>query len=286
MWHFISEQIGLQLDSDFICSDIRNLAGGHTHQAFKITGGRRRFFVKINQHQNIQMFHSEAEGLNHLRVTGLLKIPRVICLGTVGRHSFIVLEYFNLTPGDNQTWFAFGQQLAKQHREHTQNMYGWQSDNYIGATIQVNQWHKNWNFFFAEQRIGYLLQLLAEKGFKLAKIDAVIESVKQLLAGHNPVSSMLHGDLWQGNVGFHNLNPVVFDPALYYGDRETDLAMSELFSRFPNPFYDGYQAIWPLETQYQYRKPVYQLYHLLNHALIFGGHYVESAKVLLKNMED
>jgi fructosamine-3-kinase len=285
MWHFINEQIALQLDNDFMCSDIRNLAGGHTHQAFEITGGQRRFFVKINQHHNLPMFVAEAEGLNHLRIAGLLKTPSVVCLGKVGSHSFLVLEYLNLPPGDHQSWFVFGQQLAQQHRQHTQNMYGWQSDNYIGATVQINRWHKHWNFFFAEQRIGYLLQLLEEKGFKLAKIDGVITTVKQLLAGHNPVSSMLHGDLWQGNVGFYNQNPVVFDPALYYGDRETDLAMSELFNRFPNPFYDGYQATWPLETQYQYRKPVYQLYHLLNHALLFGGHYVESAKALLKNMQ-
>jgi fructosamine-3-kinase len=284
MWHFISEQIGLQLDCDFICSDIRNLPGGYTHQAFKITDGRRRFFVKINQQQNIQMFQAEADGLNHLRIAGLLKIPRVISLGTVSSHSFLVLEYLTLTSGDHPTWFALGQQLAKQHRQQTQNMYGWQSDNYIGATVQVNRWHKHWNFFFAEQRIGYQLQLLAEKGLKLVNIDVAVEAVKQLLSGHNPVASMLHGDLWQGNVGFHNHNPVMFDPALYYGDRETDLAMSELFNCFPNPFYDGYQSIWPLDTQYQYRKPVYQLYHLLNHALLFGGQYVESAKALLKNM--
>lgn len=285
MWHFISEQISLQLDSDFICSDIRDLTGGHTHQAFKITDGRRRFFVKLNQHQLLCMFEAEAEGLNHLRETGLIKIPQVICLGTVSSHSFLVLEYIHFTDGENQSWYTLGQQLAKQHREQTQEMYGWQSDNYIGSTIQPNQWHKNWSYFFAEQRVGYLLQLLAEKGIELANIDAVIRSVKQLLGGHNPVSSMLHGDLWQGNVGFHNLHPVLFDPALYYGDREADLAMTELFSRFPNTFYDGYQATWPLDTQYQYRKPVYQLYHLLNHALLFGGHYVSSAKALLKNMQ-
>jgi fructosamine-3-kinase len=164
-------------------------------------------------------------------------------------------------------------------------MYGWQEDNFVGLTLQSNLWQKKWSCFFAEQRIGFMLQLLSEKGYISDNIDDVVEVIKSLLSGHNPTASMLHGDLWQGNTGFHNNQPVLYDPALYFGDRETDLAMTELFNRFPESFYQGYEDVWPLETDYQYRKPIYQLYHVLNHALLFGGHYLDSAKFTLKNLD-
>jgi fructosamine-3-kinase len=130
-----------------------------------------------------------------------------------------------------------------------------------------------------------MLQLLLEHGYNLANIDKVVASVKQLLAGHTPESCMLHGDLWKGNVGFYKSQPVIFDPAFHFGDRETDLAMTELFGRFPDTFYQGYNDIWPLEDNYQYRKPIYQLYHTLNHALLFEGYYLDSAKLILKNLD-
>jgi fructosamine-3-kinase len=190
-----------------------------------------------------------------------------------------------MSQGNEQSWFHFGQTLAELHKTQTQQMYGWQEDNFIGLTPQSNLWQKKWSCFFAEQRIGFMLQLLSEKGLVLANIDTVVESIKSLLTGHNPKPSMLHGDLWQGNTGFNKNQPVLFDPAFYFGDRETDLAMTELFGRFPVQFYQGYADIWPLEVDYEYRKPIYQLYHVLNHALLFGGHYIESAKITLKNLD-
>jgi fructosamine-3-kinase len=208
----------------------------------------------------------------------------MICLGTVSNHSFLVLEHINMQTGSKSAWFEFGQKLAQLHKLQTQQMYGWQDDNFIGLTPQPNQWQKKWGAFFAEQRIGFMLQLLSEKGHNLADIDHVVDLVKQLLAGHNPTPSMLHGDLWQGNTGFHNDKPVLFDPAFYFGDREAELAMTELFKRFPSEFYYGYEDIWPVDLGYQYRKPVYQLYHILNHALLFGGQYLNSAKSNLNNL--
>lgn len=285
MWHFISEQISECIDQDFICDDIREVKAGDSHRAFKISDGRQRFFVKTNEKIRLSNFQAEAEGLDHLNNTALFKIPKVICMGVVSDHSFLVLEHVTMSQGNEQNWFQFGQTLAKLHQNHSQQMYGWQEDNFIGLTPQSNLWQKKWASFFAEQRIGIMLQLLSEKGHNLADIDAVVEAVKRLLAGHNPSSSMLHGDLWHGNVGFHKDQPVLFDPAFYYGDRETDLAMTELFGRFPDIFYQGYQDVWPFEVDYEYRKPIYQLYHVLNHALRFGGHYIDSAKITLKNLD-
>ena len=286
MWHFISDEIAKNIEREFICDDIREITSGQTHKAFKITDGRLRFFVKTNESVQLVNFKAESEGLEHLQKTQLFKIPKVICSGTVSDKAFLVLEFLTLVPGNHDNWYHFGQALANQHQNHTQNMFGWQEDNFVGLSPQANQWHKKWNTFFSEQRIGIMLQLLAEKGHKLTNnIDQVVESVNHLLVGHNPVASMLHGDLWSGNTGFHKDKPVLFDPAFYYGDRETDIAMTELFTRLPNEFYQGYQDIWPLNEAYEFRKPIYQLYHVLNHALLFGGSYLDSARSTLKNME-
>jgi fructosamine-3-kinase len=285
MWHFISEQISECIQQDFICDNVRDVKAGDSHKAYKISDGKQRFFVKINEKVQLPNFEAEVEGLTHLSNTQLFKVPNVICTGLVSTHSFLVLEYIAMTQGNGQNWFHFGQALAELHKNHTQKMYGWQTDNFIGLTPQPTLWQKKWNSFFSEQRIGFMLQLLSEKGHDLANIDSVIESVNCLLAGHNPRSSMLHGDLWKSNAGFHKNQPVLFDPAFYFGDREIDLAMTELFGRFPESFYQGYADIWPLEVDYQYRKPIYQLYHVLNHALLFGGHYIDRANITLKNLD-
>ena len=284
MWHFISEQIGQRLGEDFICDDIREVSNTNSHQAFKISDGKRRFFVKISDKGLLVNFIAETQGLEQLQESKLFRVPNVICLGTVSTHCFIVLEYITMNEGSTQNWFEFGQTLASLHQQQTQLMYGWQDDNFIGLSPQANQWQKKWAGFFSEQRIGFMLQLLAEKGHILADIDEVVETVNKLLAGHNPTSSMLHGDLWQGNTGFHHNQPVIFDPALYFGDREVDIAMSELFKRFPGAFYSGYEEVWSLDIDYQYRKPIYQLYHILNHALRFGGQYLQHAKQTLDNL--
>lgn len=285
MWHFISEQISESIQQEFICDDIREVKAGDSHKAYKISDGKQRFFVKTNEKFQLSNFESEREGLEHISQTQLFKVPKVICSGLVSNHSYLVLEYITITQGDDPSWFHFGQALAKLHHNHTQQMYGWQEDNFIGLTPQPNLWQKKWNCFFAEQRIGFMLQLLSEKGIVLANIESAVGSVKHLLLGHKPKASMLHGDLWQGNTGFHSNQPVIYDPAFYFGDRETDLAMTELFGRFPESFYQGYADIWPLDEGYQYRKPIYQLYHVLNHALLFGGHYIDSAKITLKNLD-
>jgi fructosamine-3-kinase len=284
MWHFISEQISQQINQDFICDDIRAGNSGDSHKSYRISDGKRRFFVKVNDATKLSHFEAEAQGLDHIKRTDVFKVPEVICFGEVEENSYLVLEYISLSQGDESAWYDFGDRLANLHQTQTQEMYGWQDDNFIGLTPQPNRWSKKWSQFFAEQRIGFMLQLLAEKGHKLADIDQVVESVENLLAGHNPPASMLHGDLWMGNTGFSKNRAVMFDPAFHYGDRETDLAMTELFNKFPSAFYQGYEARWPVSEHYQYRKTIYQLYHILNHALMFEGQYIQNATGILKNL--
>ncbi|GGD78022.1 fructosamine kinase family protein [Lacimicrobium alkaliphilum] len=285
MWHFISEQISEQLGQDFICDDIRQLHEQFYTRAFRITDGQRRFFVKVTEVSELLRLETEAAGLNKLRQSELLKIPKVICVGKTSQSGFLVLEYLHMQEGSPEQWQQFGQQLARLHQSDHQQMYGWQEDNYIGATPQPNGWKKKWCQFFSEQRIGYMLQLLNEKALLKSDVDKVVDRVRQLLAGHTPPASPLHGDLWQGNTGFWKGQPVLYDPAFYFGDRETDIAMTEFFGRFPEAFYQGYEQVWPLSEDYQYRKPVYQLYHNLNHALLFGGQYIHSAQNQLNNMD-
>lgn len=286
MWHFISEQIRQQIKTDFSYDDIQEVSNGDSHQAFKLSDGKQRFFVKVNSNDQLANFTAEAEGLKHLAASKIFRLPTVICCGRVATHSFLVLEHISMNQGNEYSWQRAGEKLAQLHQQETQQMYGWQEDNFIGTTPQANMWHRKWCQFFAEQRIGIMLQRLAEQGHHLANIEQSISSVKSLLAGHQPTASMLHGDLWHGNIGFHHEQAILFDPAFYFGDRETDIAMTELFSRFPAAFYQGYNSVWPLEEEYEYRKSVYQLYHILNHALLFGGHYLESAKVMLKNLDN
>lgn len=286
MWHFISEQISERLGQDFVCDDIRQIHQQFHTRSFRVTDGRQRYFIKVADAIALPRLECEAQGLDRLRIEESIKLPNVVCSGRVSQYSFLVLEYLNMSEGSVDLWFQFGQGLAKLHRANMQEQYGWDEDNYIGATTQPNTWQKKWCQFFAEQRIGYLLQLLCEKDVLKVPIDKVVTSIKQLLAGHCPPASPLHGDLWQGNTGFWKTQPVMFDPAFYFGDRETDIAMTELFGRFPEPFYQGYQEIWPLSPDYQYRKPVYQLYHLLNHALLFGGQYIQTAKLHLQHLDN
>ena len=166
--------------------------------------------------------------------------------------------------------------LAAAHREAGPR-FGWSRDNYIGSTPQANGWCDDWAEFWRERRLRPQLELAARKGFNLGRIDPV-----PVLQNHKPQPALLHGDLWSGNAGFTADGPVVLDPAVYYGDREADLAMTELFGGFPREFYDAYNKAWPLESGYPRRKHLYNLYHLLNHLNLFGGGYLAQVKATLR----
>ena len=185
-------------------------------------------------------------------------------------------------------WQSAGKQLAQMHHHTHEQGYGFDVTTYCGSTPQDNRWQSSWADFFIEQRLQPLLATLARKGIHFAEQDVALSRASELLKNHQPKPSLLHGDLWSGNIGF---NPdkdmayaVVFDPSSYYGDLETDLAMTELFGQFPTDFYHGYQAEYPLDDGYEQRKLVYNFYHILNHANIFGGIYIEQAKATLSRI--
>lgn len=284
MWHFISDKISETIQSDFVCDDIRPVAGGDTHEAFRISDGRKRFFVKINNLDAEINFHSEALGLMQLAKNTCVRLPKYICDGCAEDKSYLVLQHINFKDGNDAQWQVFGSNLAQLHRQNSHELYGCKFNNYIGHTPQLNTMCNTWSDFFAENRIGHMLHLLANQGIRFVDIDAAVDHIKVWLKDHTPLSSMLHGDLWRGNIGFFKEQGVIFDPAFYYGDRETDIAMTELFGRLPSQFYEAYNNSWPLDEGYKERKPLYQLYHILNHALMFGGHYMQSARDTLQKI--
>ena len=216
-------------------------------------------------------FAAEADGLEALRPH--IRVPKVLDLGIKGGKAFILLEHLDLRGGGD--YAALGRMLAAVHRQ-TGPRFGWVRDNYIGLSAQQNGWCDDWMEFWETHRIQPQLSRAKRNGFALEPPPM------DLLKNHKPQPSLLHGDLWNGNAGFTAEGAVVFDPAVYYGDREADLAMTELFGGFPAEFYRAYNAVFPLPPGYEKRKQLYNLYHLLNHLNIFGGGYLAQVNATLR----
>ncbi len=286
MWQAIAQHISDSLGFKFIITKKQQLSTSSTILIFKISDQKHHYFVKLNKVQNYDQFESESLNLTQLTTDSLFFVPDCICSGITINHSYLVLEWLDIDVNTKTNWHEMGIVLARMHQKHQQGMHGWQQDNYIGSTVQPNKWHKKWHMFFSEQRIGWQLQLLAEKNINICGINEFIEIVQSILHTHTPAPSLLHGDLWQGNIASVSGHPAIFDPACYYGDRETDIAMTQVFGDFPAPFYDAYNEVYPLDHNYSIRKPIYQLYHILNHANMFKGHYIDEAKQIIDDIKN
>ncbi len=259
--------------------------GGCINQAFILASGARRYFIKTNRTALAWMFETEAEGLDELLKSHSLRVPQPICHGTAGDIAYLTLEYLDLGGLGNPS--EMGHQLAALHR-HTTVQFGWKRNNTIGSTLQSNPWTKDWVEFLGKHRLGFQLELAAQNGLgnKLQKQgEALLMHLEDFFQGYQPIPSLLHGDLWGGNTAFtRSGEPVIFDPAVYYGDREADLAMTELFGGFHSSFYSAYREIWPLDAGYSTRKTLYNLYHILNHANLFGGGYINQAENMIRQL--
>ena len=248
------------------------VSGGCIHDCYRVTIKGRRGFLKVNDARYADAFAAEAEGLSALTASGQ-RAPEVLAHGNAGARAYLLLEYLELNgTGD---FAALGRMLAEAHRKPGPR-FGWARDNYIGSTPQKNGWCDDWAEFWSERRMKPQLDWARARGFSLPDVPC------SLLQNHEPRPSLLHGDLWSGNAGFTSEGPVVFDPAVYYGDREADLAMTELFGGFPRGFYRAYNEVFPLQEGYEKRKHLYNLYHLLNHLNLFGGGYLGQVKSTLR----
>ncbi len=193
-------------------------------------------------------------------------------------NSYLVLEYLKLSARGNDR--LLGEQLAALHR-CTGEAFGFARDNFIGTSPQPNAWRDDWIDFWREQRLEFQLNLAAKNGYggQLQSLgEKLLDALPSFFEGYTPAPSLLHGDLWSGNHAFlADGTPTIFDPAAYYGDRECDLAMTELFGGFSENFYAAYRAVWPPDPGYAVRRDLYNPYHILNHANLFGGGYLMQA---------
>jgi len=283
VWQLIEAEVSHALGVPFRARHRRAVGGGCINEAFCLEGGDRRLFVKLNRADRLDIFAAEADGLEAIAATRSVRSPEPVARGLAGHHSWLALEFIDLSRGRPDASARLGEQLAAMHRS-TADAFGWKRDNTIGTTPQPNHEGGDWAAFFQTQRIGYQLQLACEAGLPGAivqRLERLVEAIPALLKGHKPQPSLLHGDLWGGNWAVDTGgNPVIFDPAVYYGDREADLAMTELFGGFDRRFYQAYRDAWPLAPGYETRRRLYNLYHVLNHFNLFGGGYAGQAREL------
>lgn len=262
--------------------DYHSVSGGDISQSYLLYTYGPPFFLKLNDSSKLPLFRAESYGLNHLLKTRTIRSCHPFAFGHVGDHAYLLLEGLELS--EQGDWHLAGRQLAQLHQADAGQRYGFEHETFCGKSAQPNDWEENWGHFFAVKRIGQQLTRLYKKRLNDPKISQVIDHIRRLVANHQPQPSLLHGDLWHGNIAFTEDKPVIFDPACYIGDRETDIAMSELFGRLPQDFYQGYAQQAPLSENYPQRRPIYQLYHLLNHANLFGGSYKQQAERMLADI--
>ncbi len=284
-WHAICAAITDATGAAFSAVDATPVGGGCINEAWSLQGGGQRYFVKLNGAGHVDMFEAEAAGLAALASAGIIRLPTPVCSGRDATRAWLVLEFIALRTPSPACHTRLGEALADLHRS-TAAQFGWARDNHIGATPQANTPGTDWADFFREQRLRRQLDLAAANGAPAGLIDAgqaLLEVVQEFFRDYQPRPSLLHGDLWGGNWGADEEGaPVLFDPAVYYGDRETDLAMTELFGGFEAGFYRAYDSSWPLDPGYRTRRTLYNLYHVLNHYNLFGGGYARQAQEMAR----
>mgnify|MGYP001598794466 FL=1 len=280
--HLIEPLFGAKVKTSFATS---GSSINQTH-VLNLSNGQR-VFMKQNPSPPTDFFLAETRGLKLLsQAKNGPRIPTPIVDQSVSRPTFLLLEYIESSSEDENFSEQFALSLAELHRM-SQEHYGLDHDNYIGSTPQKNALEKDGIVFFRDQRIDFQRQLARRSGLLPVTIDKEIDLLCDELgrflniSGEKP--ALLHGDLWSGNYFPDSEGkPCIFDPAVYYGLREADLAMTELFGRLPQKFYDVYQEVFPMNPGYEERKDLFNLYHLLNHLNIFGSSYLSSVQQIVK----
>jgi len=277
-------------NSNLTVKATHTVGGGCINQAWKLEAEdssqdiRKSYFVKLNAKNLQHMFEAENAALYEIAETNTVRVPKPVTLGVSGNECWLAMEFLEMSGAGSAK--QLGQQLAAMHRT-SNKYYGWHRDNTIGSTHQPNTQSTSWVDFWREQRLGYQLETALNRGYgKLQSLgEQVMSNLETLFDGYLPQASLLHGDLWGGNwSGLADGTPVIYDPATYYGDRETDIAMTELFGGFPKAFYEAYTEEWPLDEGYGRRKILYNLYHILNHLNLFGSSYAGQAESMMQQI--
>lgn len=264
----------------------RPIGGGDISSAWRLRTEEHAVFLKTGPASSYDMFLAEADGLRELEKAAAVRVPRVLGCIVSGTEALLALEWLDLEPAGSEAERLLGCQLAKLHRYRSER-FGWRRDNTIGATPQKNGWSEDWVRFFGEKRLGFQLDLAEQKGFGgELQIEGrrLVEKLGGFFNDYWPEPSLLHGDLWGGNWAVAGGAPVVYDPAVYYGDRESDIAMTKLFGGFGTAFYEAYEEAWPLRPGYERRLELYKLYHVLNHLNLFGASYLSRARAIIRGL--
>lgn len=273
---------------DFAGARLDPVGGGCINRTLEVHAGDRTYFLKLNNAAALPMFEAEVDGLAALAACDAFRVPRPLACGATDDEAFLLLEHLPLRPlASADDGRRFAEALVELHRD-TGERFGWTRDNYIGATPQHNTPHDGWARFLVECRLLPQLQMARAKGHGGAlgrDADKLLERIPALFLDYRPRPSLLHGDLWNGNAAIAaDGKPVIFDPAVYRGDRDADLAMSELFGGFPASFYATYRSAWPPAEGYELRKTLYNLYHILNHLNLFGRAYLGQAERMIRTL--
>lgn len=262
-----------------------SVAGGSINHSYRVHSGNKHLFIKVNNANAFpNMFQAEAKGLKLLRQHSLFHIPELIATGEAGNEAYLAMEWLEKgTPGKN-FWDDFAADLARLHRNN-HDKFGLDHDNYIGSLAQQNKQHESWAEFYITMRLEPQLRLATEKGLAgitiIRAFDRLFNRLEDLFPQEPP--ALLHGDLWRGNFMCHQSGKAtIFDPAVYYGHREMDLAMTRLFGGFEAEFYEHYHRHFPLENDWEERIPLGQLYPLLVHVNLFGAGYLSQLKSCLR----
>jgi len=284
-WQAISALLSERLGEPPLELQAIPIGGGDINQAFRLYNAKRQFFAKCNRAELLSMFEAEKIGLDEIRRSHSIRVPEVYVTGVAENRAFIVMEFIELSGRPDSERLAT--QLAAMHcRYHRQ--FGFHCDNTIGSSVQPNPFCDNWVEFWQQHRLGVQLSLGARGSFEAALLDAgarLNDNMGKFFQGYEPRPSLLHGDLWSGNLGSDSAgNPVIYDPACYYGDHEADLAMMELFGNPGSRFFSVYDEIFAIDDGYPLRRDLYNLYHLLNHANLFGGGYAGQSLVLINRL--
>lgn len=271
-------------------SAARALSGGCINNARRLSTSQGEFFLKWNATVSPEVFSAEAHGLKLLESSSAVRVPNVLAVDSSPNNAyppFLLLEWVGPKPGQGHSFDLglLGEQLASLH-QNSQKAYGLDQDNFIGSTQQNNHWEPDWVAFFRDHRLRPQIELAASLGNLTAQrrrsLEALLQRLDSWLAGVLRKPSLLHGDLWSGNVmSGPQSEPVLIDPAVYYGDREAEIAYTELFGGFSSRFYQAYESVWSLEPGYSERRDLYNIYHLLNHLNLFGEGYGSQIDLIL-----
>lgn len=283
-WEAIGAEVSQVLGLRFRPESVESIGGGCINDAFRLSDGATSVFVKTNSRAQLSMFEAEAEGMKALRAAEAIRTPEIYLTGETDAFSWIAMEYVEFGTSSREGQAALGTLLAKQHRMKN-DRFGFVCDNTIGSTPQRNRYRESWVDFLREERLEFQFRLAEKKGGNFSGAERLLSGLPEFFTCYTPEPALLHGDLWSGNVAFSRKNePIVFDPAVYYGDREAEFGIIAMFGGFDQSFFEAYEEAYPFQPGSEVRQDLYLLYHQLNHFNLFGSSYRVGAQSTLDRL--